>query len=403
MTDGDIETISAIALEDPKRIRIFMSSTPTGKRGKFWQACTEKKLKWSEHYAWAGLENPEWKDGDPLEDRFANPNWSTEMEEELKTEYSDLGYTLEILAEFGDETAGVFKKEFIDRARKQYDYIKRRESMGPIILGVDWDKVGAATQMVVMGYVEDEETEEGKFKILNREEIPKSDFTFDNGVKKIIELNDIYDLDYIYIDAGSGEYQIETLRLYGKEHPKTGLADKVHRIQFGSSKQTIDPVTKEIVNKPIKAFMVDQLSILFERDRMIINDSDQEIIRQLENFRVVRISQTNNTPVFVSEDEHTIDCMSLCVLGFVEHYPHLLNTIAAFKKATLIKSIKIKEKNLFEDKDGEDQNFKAIGQKSRDEAMVQVPVGSKPLKKALSVDWAKRGTNTRSFFKRSSI
>lgn len=48
-------------------------------------------------------------------------------------------------------------------------------------------------------------------RIDTRVEIPRSEFTFDHAVQKIIELNEIYDPKFIYVDAGNGEYQIEKI------------------------------------------------------------------------------------------------------------------------------------------------------------------------------------------------
>ena len=44
----------------------------------------------------------------------------------------------------------------------------------------------------------------GVFAPFHRTEIPRTQFTYDNAVKKIIELNAQHDYDYIYVDAGHG-------------------------------------------------------------------------------------------------------------------------------------------------------------------------------------------------------
>ena len=62
-------------------------------------------------------------------------------------------------------------------------------------------KYGAATQIIVTEFNELFK----KFQVVNRIEIARGDFTYDNAVKKIIELNDIYDPQFIYIDRGHGE------------------------------------------------------------------------------------------------------------------------------------------------------------------------------------------------------
>ena len=109
MHDADFDTIMTIAAERPD-IGIFMSSTPTGRRGKFYQACTNKKLGFTEHY------HPS----------THNPNWNEQMEAEFRAQLSEQGYIHEILAEFGTEETGVFNKEKVDRA-SSYEYYAYQE------------------------------------------------------------------------------------------------------------------------------------------------------------------------------------------------------------------------------------------------------------------------------------
>lgn len=109
MHDADFDTIMTIAAERPN-IGIFMSSTPTGRRGKFYQACTDKKLGFTEHY------HPS----------THNPNWNEQMEAEFRAQLSEQGYIHEILAEFGTEETGVFNKEKVDKA-SSYEYYAYQE------------------------------------------------------------------------------------------------------------------------------------------------------------------------------------------------------------------------------------------------------------------------------------
>lgn len=83
-----------------------MSSTPTGKRGKFYEACMNKKLGYTEHY------HPS----------THNPNWGQSMEEEFRAQLSEQGYIHEIMAEFGTQDTGVFNKDKIDIACSQEFY-----------------------------------------------------------------------------------------------------------------------------------------------------------------------------------------------------------------------------------------------------------------------------------------
>jgi hypothetical protein len=385
MTDDDFETIYAIALEAPERIGVWISSTPTGRRGKFWAAC-QPDSGWTEFYY----------------PTMVNPEWSPAMERELRGMFSEQGYIHEVLAEFGDETIGVFKKEYIDRARHEYHYITLPHYKAIRAIGVDWDKYGDATQIVIMEW----NNAVRKLQVINRVEISKGDFTLDNAVNKIIELNEIYKPKMIYIDRGYGEYQVETLRKYGMDHEREGcnLHKIIRPVSFAEAKELLDPFTKVKDKKPIKHFMVNQLQILFERDSIMISEYDEMIIRQLENYQVIKKTK-NGVPVFTDEDEHALDCMMLCVLGFVEQYPDIMNTIYDFKPATTFSNLKVKVRNYLEENLEASKLYKDyLKDDDWDEPGTPPPrkvaVGTKPKAGSKSFDWCSRGTNSNKPYKR---
>lgn len=244
-----------------------------------------------------------------------------------------------------------------------------------------------------------------KLQVINRIEIPKGEFTFDNAVKKIIEINNLYRPKMIYVDRGFGEYQIETLRKYGMQNPDTGLHKVLRPVSFAEAKEFIDPMTKMKDKKPIKPFMVNQMQILFERDMVWISEYDEMIIRQLENYRVIR--QTEKTIVFTDEDEHALDCMLLCVLGFVEKFPEIIDTIVNVEHASTVASLKVKARNLLEENVLKDNNDpSSVLAKNWDEPgpppPTRVAVGSKPSKRPSSFGWADRGSNTKRQHKRKT-
>ena len=105
MSEADFDSVMAIAGERPD-ITIFMSSTPTGKRSKFWLACTNPKMGFKEHF------HPS----------MHNPNFDERMDAEFKAQLSEQGYVHEILAEFGTQDTGVFDKNKIDAAREGLCY-----------------------------------------------------------------------------------------------------------------------------------------------------------------------------------------------------------------------------------------------------------------------------------------
>jgi uncharacterized membrane protein YgcG len=337
MGDGDFDTVAMIAAERGD-IGMFVSSTPTGRRSKFYECCTNKKMGFMEHY------HPS----------THNPNWSENMEAEFRAQLSDLGYIHEVLADFGPQASGVFDKERVDMATtfEMYAYDKlnffQEQKMKELgikptsyvyktgdrafgnpfrTMGVDFDKYSASSSIVILDF----DVIRQKFKVIRRVEVPRGEYSYDNAVNLIVELNDIYNPSWIYCDRGSGEYQIERLHIIGEQRPSTGLRNKVKGWQFKNVIEVMDPVTKIVVKEPMKPFMVNQLAIAFERDKMMLSPFDEVLHKQLIDYEVERISQSGN-PVYTSENEHFVDALGLAYLAFVLEFSELTQSI---KKPTV--------------------------------------------------------------------
>lgn len=328
MADGDFDSILMIAGERPD-IRVIMSSTPTGKRGNFYKCCTDKTAGYTEHY------HPS----------THNPGWNDEMEAEFRAILSEQGYVHEVLAEFGSQEKGVFNKQKLDKAIHMLDYAYnpldyyqekrcKENNSWPLELfydeyntaprnvfrtmGVDWDKYGASSSLLVLEF----DTILNKFKVLKRYEMPKAEYSYDNAVNKIIELNEIYNPSWIYCDRGSGEYQIERLHIYGEEHPESGLKQKVVGWSFSNKVKVLDPTTGEEDNKAMKPFMVSQLQIAFERESIILSPYDELLYKQLIDYEVDKIG-ANGVPTFTSKNEHFVDALGLAYLAMVMEFKQL--------------------------------------------------------------------------------
>lgn len=330
--DGDFDTVAMIAAERGD-IGMFVSSTPTGRRSKFYECCTNKKMNFKEHY------HPS----------MHNPNWNEEMEGEFRAQLSELGYIHEVLADFGPQETGVFDKEKIDMATtfEMYAYAKlnyfQEQKMKELgitpnfymyepgeraygnpfrCMGVDWDKYSASSSIVILDY----DVIRKKFKVIRRVEVPRGEYSYDNAVNLIVELNDIYNPSWIYCDRGAGEYQIERLHIIGEQRPSTGLRNKVKGFQFKNVLEIMDPVTRVVTKEPLKPFMVNQLVIAFEREKMILSPFDETLHKQLIDYEVERISQSG-TPIFTSVNEHFVDALGLAYLAFVLEFPELTKSI----------------------------------------------------------------------------
>lgn len=171
---------------------------------------------------------------------------------------------------------------------------------------------------------------EPKFKVIFRIEIPKSSFTYVNAINKIVELNEIYDFDWIAVDRGYGETQIELLHKYGIENPQSGLRDKVVGYQFGQKLDVRDPHTMQKDRKPLKPFMVNNSVIIFEKEKIVLDPSDKLLIEQLESYRIKNISSTG-IPTYTDENEHAVDALNLCLLIFEQKYGRLFRNVISSK------------------------------------------------------------------------
>ena len=334
MSEYCFEVVAAVAIERAE-IGITVSSTPLGKRSKFYQMCTNPAMGYSQHY------HPS----------THNPNWNDQMEAELRAQLTAEGYVHEVLAEFGTQEAGVFDKDKLDAAQKVIDYAymeldffqkKKLQEEGrpePLMydgytitnkaprnifrtMGVDWDKYGAASSILILDY----DVALNKFKVFKRVEVPRSEYTYDNAVNKIVELNEIYNPSYIYVDRGSGEYQLERLHIIGEENPASGLKAKVKGWSFSNKLDIMDPITKEMDRKPLKPFMVNQLTLAFERDRMILSPYDDVLKKQLTDYEVEKITEAG-IPKYTSENEHFVDALGLAYLAMVLEFKDLTGTI----------------------------------------------------------------------------
>lgn len=333
MRDEDFDSVTAIAAERVD-IEINMSSTPTGKRGRFYDACTNPDMGYTEHY------HPS----------SHNPNWGPTMEAEFRAQLSEQGYIHEIEADFGIQEAGVFDKAMVDMAMEkelyaytELDHLQRgrvqREGLMPKMhlytkdnpapynpfrtMGIDLDKFSAGSSILVLEY----DIMIQQFRVLKRHEVPRGEYSYDNAFNTILEFNEIYRPSWIYMDRGNtGEYMLERLHLHGKSFPETMLHNKVKGYQFKNTLDIEDPITREVTKQPMKPFMVTQLEIAFSRDKMILSPFDSLLHKQLIDYCVEKIS-ASGSPVYTSVNEHFVDALGLAYLAFALEFPDIVNVI----------------------------------------------------------------------------
>lgn len=351
MSDKDYEAISAIALEAPERIGMMIASTPRGRRAIFYKLCTDAVMKLNidppvyntnygrvyDYRQYSRKEATGWKQFHFPS--LVNPEWSPKMEKELRAQFTHDAYLQEVYAEFGTEMIGVFNKDYVDEASSYgYDFLDQPKHGAPIAIGIDWDKFGAETQIVVLQYEPSDrrrarpelgidEPGYGRFRVINRISIPKSEMSYDIAVQKVFELDEAYSPFAIYPDRGAGEYQIEMLR--------KRLGDKVRGIHFGSSHEVRDPISRVVEKKPMKPFLVNQTVLMLERGQLRLPDrhKDEVLFKQMNDYQVVRVSERTQQPSYTNKNEHALDAMMLALFAFIDEMPDLVNTVEKPKSA----------------------------------------------------------------------
>ena len=363
MTSSDITNIINIRNEAPSRIKIIASSTPSGKHEEFYKWCTFASKKYRpieddiKNYTFTKYELIEEK-GNGWVEVYApsivnkellkiNSDTNQTYLQDLKDELSEMRFVQEVMADFGEQEMGVYQHRFIEaaveegkRVNHKYLNLKNYKELKKYVddhrnsirmLGVDWDRsTKAGTNIVCVEldklFVNREGAVEPKFKVLFRIEIPKSEFTFTDAVNKIIELNDIFKFDHIAIDRGYGDTQLEMLRKYGIANPITGLAEKTVGYQFSEKIEVRDPYTRKVDRKPLKPFMVNNSVNVFEKEKIIFDPSDKQIVEQFVGYKIKSIS-SSGLPIYSDENEHIIDAVNLCLLIFEQNYGALLKRI----------------------------------------------------------------------------
>lgn len=319
-------------LQDTKKGRkkkiLIGASTPTGAHEVFYEWCTSKDSLFTEFYF----------------PSYCNPEWGPELETEMNQLYrSRNAYRHEIEADWGENAEGVYPRGYLDVAfsiDNEWEYRDYRTDNSDFFIGVDWDKYGAGTNIVVIERYRKNHVDKalaGKFRLAYREETTREEFTYTNAVRRVIELNERFNPKFIYVDRGAGEVQVELLHEAGINNPFSGLGKKVKGISFKEIIEARDPFTKQIRRMETKPFMVDNLYQFFENELLAIPHSDDELYHQLLSYVVLRTSQNGN-PVFGSlndNPDHAHDALLLACLAFTENYGDFFNISLATESKVL--------------------------------------------------------------------
>ena len=322
--------ITPILLSTPN-VQLIATSTPIGKRGKFWRYC---------------LERPDFKE-DYLPSTVL-PQWE-EIKHEVEAESTKEGFRAEYMAEFVDGSDGVFKPSYVFNARRDYTYedcerlnwwhtVPQVSETTELIkvIGIDWNK-NAGTEFVVIAY------HPGKhhWYVVESTNIPASDFSSVAWKEEVVRLNYKHKPQYIYADEGYGHTIIEDLKLLsfslkGKAHADrrdvetARIAERLVAFNFSQRVELRSPIDGTVILKTGKEYLVENAIRVFEDGRIWFPESDHVLKDQLLNYRVLRRTITNNKPVYGPENEiigdHRLDGLMLALGGLsIEYSPYSKN------------------------------------------------------------------------------
>lgn len=336
-----------------RECRLRVCSTPSGDRGLFWQWCTQaEQLGWlHRHYPSWHPDNTNWlsieqakKEGIPITE-------STEFQVKAITDSST--YEREYGAEFGEEFGGVYKQTLINQSLVKYGrdiklddqdifdpgFVQNNENL--YIMGVDWNSYINGGQIVIVEYCrvptihtyyDDAASKDvsidftGKFRLFYRRGIKAKDSTQRKTREEILRLMRNMKIDFVYVDYGAGDTNIEELTLFGREHPEYDMERKLRVIDSGASTEHYDPVLKKTVKKRNKSLMV-SISVLNLEEKAYLlpkeEDEKTRLVGQMRNYAIKNV--TNRGDYTYEGDDHILDAFNLAIYGFQREYGKLLN------------------------------------------------------------------------------
>nr|DAJ25812.1 MAG TPA: Terminase [Caudoviricetes sp.] len=241
-------------------------------------------------------------------------------------------------AEFGLSDNSVFDTDLINQSRtiepirNLNDVIHNRDRY-ILSLGCDWnaDKVG--TRICIIAY---DKVEKHVF-IANLSNVRREGWTQVAAVEKIVELNRLYRPDYIYVDEGFGEANVQQLKLvavngFGKipmDHPDL-LLRNVTAVNFASTLELKDVMTGEIRKKYFKNFIVETTKRALETRSLAFGNSLADpIVEQMKNY-IIKGRSSNGRETYEAKNheigDHDLDAFMIALAGLHLNENSILDT-----------------------------------------------------------------------------
>jgi hypothetical protein len=301
-------------------VTFIATSTPIGKRAKFYEWC---------------MDDPTWKE-DHLPSTVL-PQWE-KNKATFESEGNEESFKSEYMALFIDAAYGVFKPGYVYNCMKDYKYedclnprwwrdgggVLDRSNLVTCI-GIDWNK-NAGTEYVVIQY----DSNSHKFVIVDVVNVGASEFSSVRWKEEVIRLNYKWKPDYIYADEGYGHTIIEDLKVMSHQvavGPKrtrrdvetAKIKDRLVSFNFSSKVELRSPVDGTPITKSGKDFLVEFAVRVLEDGILWFPESEVQLRKELLNYVILRRSPTTNKPVYGPESskvgDHRLDATMLALAG----------------------------------------------------------------------------------------
>jgi hypothetical protein len=326
-------------------VGMLSTSTPIGKRGKFYEWCKER---------------PDFK-----EDYFPStvlPHWS-KISNEIIADSTKDGFAAEYMAHFIEGSYGVFRPSLVYRAMGAYTYadsdlgnhrwwreqakVRDRKNLMKVI-GIDWNK-NAGTEFVVVAY----DPSQHHWWVVESTNISSGEYNSVRFKEEVVRLNFKWKPQYIYADEGYGHHIIDDLQHHAHllkskpaktplEEETAKLAERLKAFNFSSKVELRSPIDHTIIKKTAKEFLVENSIRVFEEQKIWFPEDDKSLLDQLLNYVVLRRSPTTNKPVYGAEShrvgDHRLDALMLALGGlFLENSLYSNNAMPASLPSQLTK------------------------------------------------------------------
>ena len=247
--------------------------------------------------------------------RDANPMYDDAQDQMNRVVMTPEEYDREINANFPTKSGGVFPPDAVKDAAKDYKYGFKRTPGYKLVFGVDWNTAQNGTQITLL------EFNSREYRVLNHIIISNISNVQTISVAKIIELNKALNPDYIFVDEGFGNTQIELLHQHGILDRLSRLEKKVVPIDFKTSISYI--INKKEIKKEPKQLMVGLLSKIIQDRRFSFSQYDNHKISglwtQLRNFKVKK-KTFGQTTTYSDGYFHGITAVMIALVGIYKYY-----------------------------------------------------------------------------------